>query len=186
MYSCAVTERWLSRIKNVEGVSTTLLYKLDQQLFHRSTSRAEEFDIDECRFADDVASLATSHAGTEEAIRAYCSTTAGLELSVSFIQTKFLVAEYGITKEDKQPIVPSGGNVECVSEFCMSRFPNDIRWEAGHRSRKMCNCCIQATGALRCTIFQDRNLLIMTKRFVYQACILSVLLCGGECWATHK
>ena len=46
----------------------------DQQLFHRSTSGAEEFDIGECQFADDVALLATSCAGAEEAIGAYHST----------------------------------------------------------------------------------------------------------------
>ena len=74
LYSCAVTERWLSRIRHVEGVGTTMLYKLDQQLFRRSTSRAEEFVIGECQFADDVALLATSRAGAEEAIGAYHST----------------------------------------------------------------------------------------------------------------
>ena len=29
LYSCAVTERWFSQIKNVEGVGTRLLYRLD-------------------------------------------------------------------------------------------------------------------------------------------------------------
>ena len=80
MYSCVVTERWLSQIRNAESVGTTLLYKLDQQLFCTSTSRADEFDIDECQFADDVALLATSPAGAEEAIGAYHSTAADLDL----------------------------------------------------------------------------------------------------------
>ena len=116
LYSCAVTERWFSRIQNVEDVGTRLLYRLDQQLFRRSTSGAEEFDINDCQFAGNVA-LATSCAGAVEAIREYHSAAAGLGLSVSFIKTKFMVAGHDITEEDTQPIVTSGGNVECVSEF---------------------------------------------------------------------
>ena len=60
-------------------IGTMLLYKMDWQLFCRSTSGAEGFDIGECQFADDVALLATSHAGAEEAIGAYHSTAADLE-----------------------------------------------------------------------------------------------------------
>ena len=59
LYSCAATKRQLSWVGHVEGVGTTVLYKLDQQLFCRSTSRARKMDIDECQFADDVALLAT-------------------------------------------------------------------------------------------------------------------------------
>ena len=65
-------------------------------------------------------------AGAEEAITEYHFAAAGLGLSVSFIKAKFMVAEHGITEEDKQPIATSGGNVECVSEFCISWFPDDI------------------------------------------------------------
>jgi len=82
LYSCAVTERWCSRINNVEGVDTRLLYRLDQQLFQRSTSSL-------CQFADDVV-LATLRDGVEEAIRKYHSAT-DLGLSVSFMKTKFTV-----------------------------------------------------------------------------------------------
>ena len=61
-------------------VKNKILYKLDQQLFRRSTSGAEELGIDECQFADNVALLATSHAGAKEAIRAYHSTAATIVL----------------------------------------------------------------------------------------------------------
>ena len=77
-----------------------LLHKLDQQLFQRSTSGAEEF---ECQFADNVALLATSCTGAVVAIREYHhSTAAGLGLSVNFTKIKFLVAGYGITEENKR------------------------------------------------------------------------------------
>ena len=117
LYSCAVTERWLSRVQHVEGVGTTMLYKLVQQLFRRSTSGAEEYDIGECQFADDVALLATSRAGAEEAIGAYHSTATAFGLTVSFSKIKFLVAGHGVTEEDMHPIVTPGGSVECVPVF---------------------------------------------------------------------
>ncbi len=37
-------------------------------------------------------------------------------------------------------------------------------------------------GALRKAVFQDKNLTLVTKRKVYQGCVLSVLLYGSECW----
>ena len=142
LYSCVVTERWLSQIRNVEGVETTLLYKLDQQLFRRSTSGAEEFDI-KCQFADDVALLAILRAGAEEAVGAYHSTAAALGLSVSFSKTKFLVAGHGVTEEDMRPTVTPGGNVECVPEFTyISMFPDTIRRSTGYRGGEACSCCI--------------------------------------------
>ena len=40
LYSCVVAERWLDRVKEEEGVGTVLMYKMDQQLFRRSTRNA--------------------------------------------------------------------------------------------------------------------------------------------------
>jgi len=39
LYACAVAERWMKRIRDVVGTGTQILYKLDQQLFHRSTRK---------------------------------------------------------------------------------------------------------------------------------------------------
>ena len=35
-------------------------------------------------------------------------------------------------------------------------------------------------------LYKDANLSITTKRLVYQACVLSMLLYRGECWITLK
>ena len=48
----------------------------------------------------------------------------------------------------------------------------------GHASR--------AFGALRQPIFEDPDLSITTKRYIYRACVLSVLLYGSECWVPLK
>ena len=39
----------------------------------------------------------------------------------------------------------------------------------------------RAFGALRRAVFKDSNLSFQTKRAVYQACVLAVLLYGSEC-----
>ena len=40
----------------------------------------------------------------------------------------------------------------------------------------------KAFGAQRKSVFSDRDLLVPTKWKVYQACVLTVLLYGSECW----
>ena len=40
----------------------------------------------------------------------------------------------------------------------------------------------KAFGALRQAVFKDKHLTIATKRRIYNACVLSVLLYGSECW----
>ena len=40
----------------------------------------------------------------------------------------------------------------------------------------------KAFGALRKPIFLDKNLSLNAKRKLYNACVLSVLLYGTECW----
>ena len=40
----------------------------------------------------------------------------------------------------------------------------------------------RAFGALRKAVFLDKDLKLKTKKVIYQACVLSVLLYGAECW----
>ena len=45
----------------------------------------------------------------------------------------------------------------------------------------------KAFGALCQAVFMDANLFITTKRLIYQASVLSVLIYGGgECWIPLK
>ena len=44
----------------------------------------------------------------------------------------------------------------------------------------------RAFGALRKAVFLDKNLSRRTKRKIYDACVLSVLLYGAECWVLLK
>ena len=41
----------------------------------------------------------------------------------------------------------------------------------------------KAFGALRQAVFKDKHLTVATKRRIYNACMLTVLLYSSECWA---
>ena len=104
---------------------------------------------------------------------------------MSFSKTKFLVAGHGVT-EDMHPIVTPGGSVECVPVFSYlgSQVSSDGKLDA--EVEKHIAAASRAFGALRHAVFRDGALSITTKRLVYQACVLSVLLYGGECWTPYK
>ena len=52
LYACLVAERWLDRVQNEEGVGNSMLYKLDQHLFRRSTRNACEMIMRRGMFAE--------------------------------------------------------------------------------------------------------------------------------------
>ena len=151
-----------------------MLYKLYQQLFRRSTSRAGIIDINECQFADDVALLATSHAGAEEAIGAYHSTATVFGPTVSYSKTKFLVAGHGIYSRGRYA---SNNDTwrkcrMCIC-VCILGFPDgqlDVEVE------KHIAGASRAFGALRHVAFHDGALSLTTKRLMHQVHVLSVLL----------
>ena len=60
LYSCVVAERWLERIRGVDGVGTQILCKFDQQLFRRSTKNACKKLLEKGEFADNVVLLAST------------------------------------------------------------------------------------------------------------------------------
>ena len=59
-----------------------------------------------------------------------------------------------------------------------SRIDDDIDKRIANASK--------AFGTLCQAVFKDANLSITTKRLECQACVLSVLLYGGECWIPLK
>ena len=85
------------------------------------------------------------------------------------------------SESDVQPIAVAGTVVECVQSFvylgCMITPDARVGSEVDRRIAKASS----AFGALRC-IFDDRQLSIKTKRLLYSACVVTVLLYGSECW----
>ena len=136
----------------------------------------------ECEFADDVALLATTRAAAEEAIRTYASVASDFGMTVSIQKTKFMVVGRGIGDEDLQPIAIEGGEIENVKEF---PYLGSLIAENGSIDTEVDKSIANASkafGALRHAVFKDAHLSVHTKRKVYQACVLSVLMYGGECW----
>ena len=83
LHACLFVERWSARVEEEEGAGTYLKYKLDHQLFRRSTRNAEECRLNECQFADDAALLATTRTGAQQALALYIEVTTAFGLTVS-------------------------------------------------------------------------------------------------------
>ena len=69
LYASVVPEKWTEAVQDVEGVEVKLLYRLDQQLFRRSTRGASEMSVDKGGFADDVVLVASTRKAAEAAGR---------------------------------------------------------------------------------------------------------------------
>ena len=67
---------------------------------------------------------------------------------------------------------------EWVSEFA---YLGSLIVESG-RMHVEVDKRIANASALRQAVFKDAHLSVATKRSVYRACVLSVLLYGSECW----
>ena len=182
LYACLVVERWMARMNDKEGVGTYMQCKFDHKLFRRSTRGAEERRLTECQFADDAALLSTTRIGAEQAIKSFIEVAGAFGLTVSLSKTKLMVAGHDVQEEEKAPIHLEGGEIEHVDSFAYlgSVVSSNGRIDA-EVDRRIANAS-KAFGALHNAVFNDRNLTTSTKRQVYEACVLSILLYGSECW----
>ena len=186
LYSCLVIECWTARVERTPEVGVYLRYKHDRKLFRRYTRNAEELKLTECQFADDAALLATTRRGAERATAEYMLVAGDFGLSLGIPKTKVMPVGREVTAEDKFPLCIGGEEIESVSEFpylgseiaSSGRMDSDVERRITQASK--------AFGALRKSVFMDKDLRVDTKRKVYQACMLSVLLYGSECWIPLK
>ena len=115
-------------------------------------------------------------------VREYQATCAAFGLTVSNTKTKHMVVGNLVEEEDREPIAVAGGEICSVDEFpylgsliaASGRMDGDVDRRIAQAS--------QAFGALRKAVFMDKDLTLKTKRKIYQACVLPVLLYGAECW----
>ena len=90
------------------------------------------------------------------------------------------------TSIDEEPLPVHGGTIELVNQFPYLGSVVDV---PGKVDAEVDRCITQASsdfGTLRKSVFLDRDLNLATNRIVYQACVLSVLLYGSECWTLLK
>ena len=107
-------------------------------------------------------------------------------LTVSVSKTKLLVAGVNCEDTDLQPIYIRGGAIEAVTEFkylgTIIEANGSIQREVEDRISKMS----KVFGALKGPVFSDSDLSIATKRLLYRAVVLGVLLYGAETWPTKR
>ena len=130
----------------------------------------------------DGALLASTREGAERAVVEYQTTSDKFGLRVSIPKTKHLVVGSEAEDEDKAPITVEGGEIEGVEEY---PYLGSIIASSGAMDPDVYRRVAQAFcafGALRKAVFLDKDLTLTTKRKVYQACVLSVLLYGAEYW----
>ena len=133
----------------------------------------------ETQFADDAALYTTSRGIFESTTAGFVKAASEWGLTGSTEKTKGMVAGQILHERDVRPVQVEGGSVDVVNHFTylganISR-DGEVTMEIDCRVAK----AARAFGCLRRPIFQDRNLSVATKRQVYRAVVVSVLLYGA-------
>ena len=167
------------------GVS--VLYKCGGMLVVERTRKPFIARVPVLQFADDAAAVGTSRESMESAGLILDDLLKVWGLTLSTVKTKLLVAGDS-DADDIRPLRLDGGKVECMTEFkymylgSIVETKGGIAQEVGERIAKGS----RAFGALCEPIFRDCDLSLRTKRSVYRAVVLGVLLYGSETWTTKK
>ncbi len=184
LYFNAVIMCWRDRCQSL-GVD--ILYKCGGKLIGEKTRRPSADKVTELLFADDAAVMSPDRESMEEAAQVLGEVTSEWGLTVSVPKTKLLVANAQSESDlEPQPITISGEAIETVNAFKYlgstiegnGSIKNDVEDRIAKASR--------AFGDLKRPVFGDKDLSLATKRLVYRAVVLGVLLCGAEAWATKR
>ena len=182
IYFSTMVGYWRARCPEA-GV--TVRYRHGRKLVGNRTakSRLDLVRVTESQFADDAAVYATSRDTFESAIGGFVDAASKWGLTVSIAKTKGMVIGSHCTPTDILPVQLEGGPIEIVQEFTylgssISR-DGEVKGEVKCRIGK----AARAFGCLQKPIFQNHSLSVETKRKVYRAVVLSVLLYGVETWA---
>ncbi len=185
LYMCAVVEVWCSRMAEFsDEVGVKVRFECDGQLLRKPRQNIPVARITEGQFADDSVLFALTRTGMEIAVTTLNDVAADFGLTVSFSKTKFMAMGCDITAADCTPLPVARSVVDPVSEFRYlgSLVDNSGRCSADIRSRVA--AASRAFGALARPVFKNSLLSLQTKRVVFNACVLSLLLYGAECWVT--
>ena len=93
-----------------------------------------------------------------------------------------MVTSYNVSEDEKMAINTDLGRVEHVQHF---QDIGSVICEGGSQDTEIDRLLGKASKAFRTlkrAVFNDKVLTISTKRLIYPACVLSVLLYGCECW----
>ncbi len=123
----------------------------------------------------------------ERAAHVLDEVTAEWGLTVSLPKTKLLVVNGTCDSGDLQPITIRGESIEVVSNF---RYLGSTVESHGEIDHEGCDGkdrpCLESLWSLCRPVFHDGNLSLKTKRMVYRAVVLGVLLYGAETWTNMR
>ena len=126
--------------------------------------------------------VATSHEGAQQALAAFVRVAGAFGLKVNLAKTKVMPVGYGLIARDRLPLMVVGDIVESVADFRYLGAIVHTDGRSAHEIKSRIAGASRAFGALRRTVFMDRNLSVATKCQVYEACVVSLLLYCSECW----
>ena len=166
-------------------VGVTVRYRHGRRLVgdRTSKSRLHLIRIKESKFADDVAVYATSRDTFESTTREFVSAASKWGLTVSIAKTKGMVIGDHLASTDTLPLQLEADQIEIVSDFIY--LGSNITRDGEVKDEVKCRIgkAARAFGCLQRPVFRNHHLSVETKRNVYRAVVLSVLLYGAETWA---
>ena len=183
LFFAAMVSCWRARCPEAGVV---VKYKHGRRLVGDRTakSRLSAIKVTETQFADDVAVYCQARDIFERAISEFVHTAAEWGLSVSAQKSKALIVGRHLAASDTAPVQVDSGSIDVVQDFTYlgSNITDDgeVGSEVGTRIAK----AARAFGCLKKAVFQNPHLSTATRRKVYQATVMSVLLYGAETWAT--
>ena len=152
------------------GLGVKPLYKCGGKFVGERTRAPTSALVTELCFADDAVITASTREDITKATVELQQVTAECGLTISFPKTKLMVAGRGIIESD---VAPLGSVVESHGGVML-----DLDDKIARASR--------AFGALQKPVFRDGSLSLVTKKVVYQAMVLGVLLYAAETWPAKQ
>ena len=177
VFSC-----WLKAIQSMDDAGLAYRYKIDGKLMFRRRRSDSPFRLTDCQFAYDSVLMASSRQAAQSALDAFASIASSFGLSINVAKTKFLVAGCGVIEYDRQPLILHGSPVEYVADFRYLGSLIHCDGCSGYDVHSRSATAARAFGMLKKSIFDDSWLTLHTKRVIYNACVLALLLYGSECW----
>ena len=166
-----------------QSIGVDILYKCGGKLIEESTRRPSRATVNDLLFADDAAIVSSTTENMERATQVLSEVTSIWGLTVSVPKPKLLVA--GTTAESAQICN------QCILEVKLLTFKYlgaiieencDVKRDVEDRIAR----ASKAFGALKRPVFRDNDISLRTKRLVYRAVVMGVLLYGAETWAIKR
>ena len=184
IYFSAVVANWHGGCSETGG---NVLFQHRKKLVGDKTAKSRlcTVRVTESQFADDAALYAGFRKGLESMTTTFVEEASKWGLTVSLEKTKGMAMGEGLRNANVTPILVEGGEIEIVDNFTYlgsviskdGYVTNDVKGWNAKASR--------AFGCLRGPVFHNSVLSVATRRAVYKAVVLAVLLYGAETWTLN-